>query len=228
MSESGDEKSPPSATTNGHSCSFCHKQASEVRRLINAGQAAICNECAELCREILEGERHKDAVPFRPQSEAELCALGLKPPFKIVPFRVHPRYCLFLNRPQAPFDAVYRDDVCSAAHDAYFTVERTIDSLDSTSSVEDIWDAIRSRAIVLADLTGRDPQVMYQIGMAHTLGKAVVIITQTIDDVPFDLRHYRCILYENTPDVRRALRTKLRLTLQCLRRGGLPGQQEEE
>jgi hypothetical protein len=42
--------------------------------------------------------------------------------------------------------------------------------------------------------------VFYELGIAHTLGKPTIMITQNIDDTPFDLRHLRTVTYENTPD----------------------------
>ena len=42
-----------------------------------------------------------------------------------------------------------------------------------------------------------NPNVFYEIGIAHTLGKEVILLTQNSDDVPFDLRHLRYIRYLN-------------------------------
>lgn len=53
--------------------------------------------------------------------------------------------------------------------------------------------------IVIADLTGKNPNVFYEVGVAHTVGENVILITQRIEDVPFDLRHLRHIQYEYTP-----------------------------
>ena len=54
---------------------------------------------------------------------------------------------------------------------------------------------------------------MYEIGMAHTVGKPVVIITQSIEDVPFDLKQYRCIVYDYTPRGCQQLEEKIAGTL---------------
>jgi nucleoside 2-deoxyribosyltransferase len=65
--------------------------------------------------------------------------------------------------------------------------------------IEDVWEGINSSTFVIADVTGRNPNVMYEVGMAHTVGKPVLLMTQTMDDVPFDLKHRRCVVYEFTP-----------------------------
>ena len=47
--------------------------------------------------------------------------------------------------------------------------------------------------IVICDFSERNPNVFYEVGIAHTLGKHVIPITQTPNDVPFDLQHPRYI-----------------------------------
>jgi len=44
-------------------------------------------------------------------------------------------------------------------------------------------------------MTGRNPNVFYETGYAHALGKKVVLLTQKADDIPFDLKHYQHIIY---------------------------------
>ena len=83
--------------------------------------------------------------------------------------------------------------------------------------IDDIWEAINSAALIVADVTGRNPNVMYEIGMAHTVGKPVLIVTQAIEDVPFDLRHYRCITYDYTPRGCSELEQRLRATITFLK-----------
>ncbi len=71
-----------------------------------------------------------------------------------------------------------------------------INSIDGI--MEDVWKNILGARVVIADLTDRNPNVMYEVGIAHTVGKSVVLITQDIDYVPFDLRALRCIVYTNS------------------------------
>ena len=63
--------------------------------------------------------------------------------------------------------------------------------------------------IVVCDFTGRNPNVFYEAGIAHTLGKHVVPITQSADDVPFNLRHHRFIHYLNNKEGRCELTARL-------------------
>ena len=77
----------------------------------------------------------------------------------------------------------------------------------------DIWSAINAARIIVADCTGRNPNVMYEIGLAHAIGKYTILLAQSIRDVPFDLRHLRYIIYSNTPDGLIILRQKLRMAM---------------
>jgi nucleoside 2-deoxyribosyltransferase len=52
--------------------------------------------------------------------------------------------------------------------------------------------------VVIADLTDKNPNVFYELGVRHALRNATVLITQNMDHVPFDLRHYATLEYEWT------------------------------
>jgi hypothetical protein len=65
--------------------------------------------------------------------------------------------------------------------------------------MSEIWSAIASGTVVIADCTDQNPNVFYEIGLAHALGKEVLLITQS-DDVPFDLRHLRYVRYHDSPE----------------------------
>jgi len=64
--------------------------------------------------------------------------------------------------------------------------------------IQDILEHIQKAKFLIADLTGRNPNVFYELGLAHAMGKEVILITQDLRDVPFDLEHYRCIVYEDS------------------------------
>lgn len=64
--------------------------------------------------------------------------------------------------------------------------------------LKDIIQNIYDADIIIADLTGLNPNVFYELGIAHTLNKKVIIITQNIETLPFDLKSYRAKEYGNT------------------------------
>jgi nucleoside 2-deoxyribosyltransferase len=65
--------------------------------------------------------------------------------------------------------------------------------------MRDIWKQINQAKVVIADLTFKNPNVFYELGLAHAIGKPVVLIAQTIDDIPFDLRSVRIVIYTDSP-----------------------------
>jgi hypothetical protein len=94
---------------------------------------------------------------------------------------------------------VYEDHIKKVAQQLNLSVARADDFFNVSAIIDDIWWGINSSKILIADCTGRNPNVFYEIGIAHTLGKPVVLIAQDIGDIPFDLRHLRCLQYKLTP-----------------------------
>ena len=68
--------------------------------------------------------------------------------------------------------------------------------LDVGNIIEDILINLNGADLVIADLTDRNPNVFYELGVRHALRDSTVLITQCIDDVPFDLRHFALVLYD--------------------------------
>jgi len=62
--------------------------------------------------------------------------------------------------------------------------------------IDQIWDGIRSARVLVAELTKRNPNVLYELGLAHALKKPVVLVSSNEEDVPFDVRHVRVIYYD--------------------------------
>lgn len=64
--------------------------------------------------------------------------------------------------------------------------------------IDQIWSGLKRAKVLVAELTGRNPNVLYELGLAHALHKPVVLISSNEPDVPFDVRHVRVIYYELT------------------------------
>jgi len=109
---------------------------------------------------------------------------------------------------------VYDDHIRSTIQKMNLTVSRGDDFFTAKSVMSDIWNAINSCRIVIADCTGRNPNVFYEIGIAHTLGKPVILISQNKDDIPFDVQSIRYILYEFTPRGMSEFERKLIFTIE--------------
>ena len=90
--------------------------------------------------------------------------------------------------------------------ESYDAVKRACDNLnldcvkaddiwENQTFIQDIFELIFTCRVVVADFTDKNPNVFYEVGIAHTLGKTVVPITQSISDVPSDLGHHRALQY---------------------------------
>jgi hypothetical protein len=75
------------------------------------------------------------------------------------------------------------------------TCKRADDIWENSILIQDVFDLIFTAYAVITDFTDRNPNVFYETGVAHTLGKIVVPITQSVADIPFDLRHHRALTY---------------------------------
>lgn len=98
-----------------------------------------------------------------------------------------------------PFSLAWSDDVhqtLSASCKALGVLPmRGDDVFTPTDILVDIWHSINSADFVIADITGRNPNVLYELGIAHTLAKPVLIISQSASDIPIDLSTRRIIIY---------------------------------
>lgn len=90
-------------------------------------------------------------------------------------------------------DRYYEDVYSPAVEGAGLRPRRADDLYRPSAIVHDIWALVKKSRVMLADVTGKNPNVFYELGLAHALGKPVVIVTKSMDDVPFDLRALRVI-----------------------------------
>jgi hypothetical protein len=113
------------------------------------------------------------------------------------------------------FKPVYEDHIRNVSKNLNMKVKRADDFFSSTNIIDDVWSAIFSSKILIADCTDRNPNVFYELGIAHTLGKKVIIITQNKDDVPFDINHRRYLLYDYTPRGMKSFEESLKNAIQA-------------
>ncbi len=64
--------------------------------------------------------------------------------------------------------------------------------------LEQINEAIRASDLILCDLTFENPNVLFELGLAYALEKPIIMISQQPSSVPFDVRHMRILMYEDT------------------------------
>jgi hypothetical protein len=150
----------------------------------------------------------------------------LKPYFGRPQELQHPAQVFVLMPFSGDMKPVYDDHIKKVANGLGLSVARADDFFTAHAVIADIWSAVHSAEVVVADCTGKNPNVFYEIGMAHVLGKKVILITQNPNDVPVDVRHFRFIPYIYTPPGMKDLEAALENTLKTeLRLNAKPSQQ---
>ncbi len=97
--------------------------------------------------------------------------------------------------PFGPNSAPVYEALRRAVAAADLRCQRADDIWLNDALMNDIASLIWRSRVVISDLTSRNPNVFYETGIAHTIGRDVIQITQAEGDVPFDLRHLRYVRY---------------------------------
>ena len=112
------------------------------------------------------------------------------------------------------FDKYYSEIYKPAIENAGLESKRADDLYRPGNIVNDIWNYTKDAKVILADLTNKNPNVFYELGLAHAITKPAVLITASMDDVPFDLRSLRVIEYDkNSPKWGEILQEKITKSL---------------
>ena len=95
--------------------------------------------------------------------------------------------------------SVYEKHIKSVCEELGYSCMRgdEVDRFDVV--IHDVWNLINNAEIIICDCTGKNPNVFYELGIAHAVGKRVICITQNEEDIPFDIRQFRYLVYRNTP-----------------------------
>ena len=84
------------------------------------------------------------------------------------------------------FDEVIKPAIEKSGHGYVCTRSNPVQG----SIIEDILDNLDRADLVVADLTDRNPNVFYELGVRHSLRDSTILLTQRLKDIPFDLRPY--------------------------------------
>jgi hypothetical protein len=131
----------------------------------------------------------------------------------------HERIETALASVMMPFDGEFTsvyNAIQKAAGAAGLRCRRADEIWEAPAIIQDVVSLIDRSRVVICDCSGRNANVFYEIGIAHTLGRDVVLITQSASDIPFDLRHLRFISYLNNGEGREGLASSLETRLRTL------------
>lgn len=96
---------------------------------------------------------------------------------------------------EVEFNAVYEKIIVPTLSKAGYEVSRADSNTAQQNILRDIVKGIAKAAVVVADLTTMNANVLYELGIAHALRRPTLMIVQQIRDLPFDLRSYRVVEY---------------------------------
>jgi hypothetical protein len=131
----------------------------------------------------------------RPQSVAKKIDVFVLMPFK------------------AKLEKVYTDHIKKLGDELGIVIQRADEQFSPRPFMEKVWAGICAARLVIADCTEKNPNVFYEIGIAHTVGKKVVLITRSDKDIPSDIKHFDYIEYVYDPEGAQKLIDKLRVFL---------------
>lgn len=114
-------------------------------------------------------------------------------------FTLDPNLCFILMPFAEEMRPIYDDHIRPIVESEGISCLRADEIVGVNLITFDIWEKINRARFIIADLTGQNPNVFYELGLAHALGKEVILLAQSIDDVPFDLKAMRCIIYSYHP-----------------------------
>ncbi len=126
------------------------------------------------------------------------------------------RFAFVLMPFREDMKSLYLDIIKPTVEGTGFSCYRADDFFTTNKIMDDIENAIDSASFVIADLSGRNPNVFYEVGMSHAKKMQVILLAQTMDDVPFDLRPWRHIVYRNDEKGRRKLAKDLANTIRTV------------
>ncbi len=107
------------------------------------------------------------------------------------------RKTVFVLMPfQKPYNDYYSHIFKPALESCGYNVSRADELYTNHPIMLDIQDSILKSDLILCDMSERNVNVFYELGLAHAIGKPVILVSRSEDDIPFDLQHIRTIIYD--------------------------------
>jgi uncharacterized protein YwbE len=207
---------------------FLLKQRALIERAILVAKAGFTQAARTAAEshgiELLEFADLRQRVLGQPSAvETALRSLDLEEKAASREMNRPPRICVLMPFAEAFVD-VYVLGIREAAEKLGYIVERADDIEHNGDILEIIYERIRSADAVVADTTHCNPNVFYEIGYAHALGRPTILITRAGETLPFDLQSKNHIFYSSIVELREKLAKCLKATIGMPRVAGLhPG-----
>ena len=120
--------------------------------------------------------------------------------YKLLDFVAQRKICFVLM----PFDEelmlTYSEQIKPTMLQNGWQCSRADEIYESRDIIGLTMERILRADLLIADLTGKNPNVFYELGFAHAHAKNTILITRSLKDIPFDLRHRQLIEYDPSPE----------------------------
>lgn len=97
-----------------------------------------------------------------------------------------------------PYDSLYQKVIKPVCEEMNLSVYRADEVYKPGIILKDIIDGLVESEIIIADITPPNPNVFYELGFSHALNKITILLAQHGSELPFDVKSYRTIFYEDT------------------------------
>lgn len=124
------------------------------------------------------------------------------------------KYAFVLMPFEKKFEDIYYFGIRGAVEDADFYCERADEIQFTGGVIEKVKEHIKKADVVIAEMTGQNPNVFYEVGIAHAWGKNTILLVWDAGEIPFDLQGQNHIVYSGRI---KALKQKLTQMLKALR-----------
>jgi len=110
-----------------------------------------------------------------------------------------PDQCFIVMQFTDEYNALYREVIRPTCEAFGYKVSRSDDIYTTGLIINDITQSIQDASIVIADITPNNPNVFYEVGYAHGIGKTTILLSdKKRERVPFDVSGFRTLFYDNT------------------------------
>jgi hypothetical protein len=175
---------------------FCDKKGCYKKMFSTLNGRAILKISHSLKQDPIKNV--KDLNKLTKIEDSRMSIIG-NPIWKNRKFIMDPKLCFILM----PFNEPFSNYMWKMLKDIIKTTGLNpvrADDLVGSIIMEDIWSSINQARLLIAEMSKRNANVFYELGIAHTLGKEVILISQSKEDIPFDLTHHRVLIYsDNKP-----------------------------
>ena len=153
-------------------------------------------EDAKLLEDVGDGQHRVLDVTYSSSTSSDISDENLKKLSKGVTVQATDT-CFVMQPFSAPLGGYYSTIYEPAIEKAGLKAVRADDEIFGTGKIIDqIWVGINSSRVLVAELTTRNANVFYELGLAHALRKPVILVSSNKQDVPFDIGHVRVIYYD--------------------------------